>query len=151
MQISVIAVGRLRPGPEKDLVDTYSNRIKWPLSFIEVEERRPIKGPERMRVEAELITKALPANATIIALDERGRDLNSPEFAKVIEGFGDAGANHIAFIIGGADGLQADLRERAKRKICFGRMTWPHMMVRAMLTEQIYRAGCILSGHPYHK
>lgn len=151
MEISIVAVGRLRPGPELDLVNTYLGRISWPVTFIEVEERRPLKGPERMRAEAELILKALPPGALIVALDERGEVMDSPAFAHKLGQWQDNGQGHIAFIIGGADGLAPQLRDKAKLSLCFGRMTWPHMLVRVLLAEQIYRATCILSHHPYHK
>jgi 23S rRNA (pseudouridine1915-N3)-methyltransferase len=151
MDISIVAVGRLRLGPEKTLIDTYLKRLAWPVTITEVEERRPIKGPERMRAEAELILKALPQDALVIALDERGQLLDSPEFAEKIRHWQDNGQSRIAFVIGGADGLTAEIRDRAQLLLSFGRMTWPHMMVRAMLSEQIYRAASILANHPYHK
>jgi 23S rRNA (pseudouridine1915-N3)-methyltransferase len=151
MEITIVAVGRLRPGPEGDLIDTYRRRISWPVKIIEVEERRPLKSPERMRAEAELILKALPSSALIIALDERGEMLDSLGFAEKLRQWQDNSQNKIVFIIGGADGLAPEIRERAELTLCFGRMTWPHMLVRALLAEQIYRATCILNHHPYHK
>ena len=151
MEISIVAVGRLRPGPEQDLIKTYLGRISWPVHLIEVDERRPIKGPERMRAEAELILKALPPGVPLVALDERGEMHDSAAFAGKLRHWQDNGQSHIAFIIGGADGLAQELRDKANLMLCFGRMTWPHMLVRAMLTEQIYRATCILNHHPYHK
>lgn len=151
MEISIVAVGRLRPGPEQELIKTYLGRMSWQVNIIEVEERRPIKGLERMRAEAELITKALPPGALIVALDERGQMLDSVSFAEKLGQWQDLGQHKIAFIIGGADGLADELRKRADLILCFGRMTWPHMLVRALLAEQIYRATCILNNHPYHK
>lgn len=151
MQISIVAVGRLRPGPEKELIETYLRRLSWPVNFIEVEEKRPIKGPERMRAEAELLARAIPESAAVVALDERGQILDSNGFAEKIRHWQDTGAGHIAFVIGGADGLDETIRTRAQLQLSFGRMTWPHMMVRAMLAEQIYRAASIMANHPYHK
>lgn len=151
-QVSIVAVGRLRPGPEKALIETYLRRLSWPVNFIEVEEKRPIKGPERMRAEADLLARAIPESASaVIALDERGQIMDSAGFAEKLRHWQDTGASHIAFVIGGADGLDTAIRARAQLLLSFGRMTWPHMMVRAMLTEQLYRAASIMANHPYHK
>ena len=151
MRLSIIAVGRAKRGPERDLYEFYAGRTGWPLSLIEVEERRPLSGDERKSREADLITAKIPNGAILVALDERGEDLTSRKFAKLLGDWQDAGTSDIAFVIGGADGLAEELRGKARQMIRFGRATWPHMLVRPMLAEQIYRARQILDGHPYHR
>ncbi len=151
MQITVLSVGRLKKGPEKQQIDTYLKRCPWPVSVIEVEERRPVRGPERMAREADLILKALPDGSHVIALDERGRAMTSGDFAHMIRDRRDQGLSHLAFLICGADGYDPKVKARADMLLSLGVMTWPHMMARVLLCEQLYRASCILSGHPYHK
>lgn len=155
MQVTLITVGRLKKGPELQLIETYRKRCPWPITFIEVEERRPITGSERMAREGELILKALNAQGQgqryVIALDERGRSMRSPKFADLIQTRQDAGLQNLIFLIGGADGYDPKVKEQADVLLSLGDMTWPHMMARVMLVEQLYRASCILAGHPYHK
>ena len=104
-----------------------------------------------MGAEAELLARVLPAGALIVAMDERGRTLTSPQFAEQIARWRDSGRQDVAFLIGGADGLAPDLRARADASISLGAMVWPHMLVRVMLAEQLYRAATILAGSPYHR
>ncbi|CUH23190.1 Ribosomal RNA large subunit methyltransferase H [Jannaschia seosinensis] len=152
MRIHLIAVGRLRRGPEKALVDDYLDRFAKagrglglpPVTLQEVETRGG------MAAEAGAIAKALPAGAACVILDERGRQLSSPDFAERIGAWRD-GARDVAFVIGGADGLDPALRDGADLAISFGAMVWPHMLVRVMLAEQLYRAASILAGGPYHR
>ncbi len=118
-----------------------------PLSVHEVEDKKNA-GPE---AEAELLSRALPQGAVIVAMDERGKTPNSPEFADHLARWRDAGRADVAFVIGGADGLTPALRDRADMSLSFGRMVWPHMLVRVMLAEQLYRAASILAGAPYHR
>jgi 23S rRNA (pseudouridine1915-N3)-methyltransferase len=155
MRLHVCAVGRLRTGPERMLTDDYMQRFNrsarplglGPLTEHEVEDR---KGGG-MSAEAELLARILPAGAVIVALDERGQTLSSPELAQRLADWRDAGRQDLAFVIGGADGLAPALRDRADLALSFGRLVWPHMLVRVMLAEQIYRAATILSGSPYHR
>jgi 23S rRNA (pseudouridine1915-N3)-methyltransferase len=155
MRLQVCAVGRLRTGPERVLADDYLQRFNrtarplglGPLTEHEVEDR---KGGG-MAAEADLLSRALPAGAVLVALDERGQMLSSPELAQRIADWRDAGRQDLAFVIGGADGLAPALRDRADLALSFGRLVWPHMLVRVMLAEQIYRAATILSGSPYHR
>ena len=155
MHLTVIAVGRLKKGPQSQQVENYLKRCPWPVKIVEVEEKRPIKGAERLSREGDLILKALSSigadNAHIIALDERGKSMRSVKFAEHIRAHQDRGVPHLIFLIGGAEGYDPRVRARADFCLSFGDMTWPHMMVRVMLVEQLYRASCILSGHPYHK
>jgi 23S rRNA (pseudouridine1915-N3)-methyltransferase len=155
MKVHICAVGRLRAGPEKDLIDDYLTRFDrtgralglGPARVVEVEDK---KGGG-MAAEAALLERALPAGALICALDERGKVETSPEFANRLGGWRDMGRSDVAFVIGGADGIAPDLRSRVDHKLSFGKMVWPHMLVRVMLSEQLYRAASILAGGPYHR
>ncbi|MEX0695849.1 MAG: 23S rRNA (pseudouridine(1915)-N(3))-methyltransferase RlmH [Rhodospirillales bacterium] len=150
MRLTLIAVGRAKRGPEQELFTSYLKRLRPPLVLLEVEEKRPLAGPELIAREAELIAEKIPAGAYLVALDERGKALSSRAFAQKMAELGDGGRD-LAFIIGGADGLASALRERADMILGFGPQTWPHMLVRVMLAEQVYRAQTILAGHPYHR
>lgn len=155
MRIHVCAVGRLRSGPERELCDDYLARFGrtgrplglGPAEIREVEDR---KGGGRA-AEAALLDRAAPAGAARVVLDERGRMLSSPDFADMLARWRDQGRSDVAFLIGGADGLDPALRKGADMAISFGPMVWPHMLARVMLTEQLYRAAAILAGTPYHR
>ena len=155
MRVHICAVGRLRAGPEKTIIDDYLTRFDrtgrglglGPARVVEVEDK---KGGG-MVAEAALLGRAIPEGAVICVLDERGKIEKSPEFARRIENWRDAGRGDIAFVIGGADGIDMLLRQKADHALSFGKMVWPHMLVRVMLTEQLYRAASILSGGPYHR
>lgn len=151
MRILLAAVGRAKAGPERALFEHYAGRLTWPLTLREVEEKRPLAVAERMAREADLLLAAVPPGAVVVALDERGRQLSSPDLAARIAGWRDAGQADLAFLIGGADGHGEAVRRRADLLLGFGAMTWPHMLVRGMLAEQLYRAQSILAGHPYHR
>lgn len=155
MRLHLCAVGRLRAGPERDLLDDYLARLDrtgrplglGPATEHEVEDR---KGGG-MAAEGLLLARAIPEGAALCVLDERGKALSSPEFAQVLAQWRDGGRQDAAFMIGGADGVDPSLRARADLAISFGRMVWPHMLVRVMLAEQLYRAATILAGSPYHR
>ncbi len=155
MRVHICAVGRLRAGPEKTLIDDYLTRFDrtgrnlglGPARVIEVDDR---KGGG-MAGEAVLLRRAIPENALICVLDERGKVETSPQFAARLGGWRDAGRGDLALVIGGADGIDPELRAEASHALSFGKMVWPHMMVRVMLAEQLYRAASILSGGPYHR
>ena len=155
MRFHLCAVGRLRGGAEADLISDYVTRFDrtgralglGPLSIVEVEDR---KGGG-MIAEAVLLRRALPKGALICCLDERGKVEPSPAFAKRLVGWRDSGRSDVAFVIGGADGIDPALRAEADHLLSFGAMVWPHMMVRVMLSEQLYRAASILAGSPYHR
>jgi 23S rRNA (pseudouridine1915-N3)-methyltransferase len=151
MKIWLAAVGRSRPGPVRALFEDYAGRLSWPFTLREVEVRKRLPPEELKRQEAALLLDAVPADARIVALDERGRNLPSEDFAARLGGWRDAGVPAVAFLIGGADGHGAEVAARADLVLALGAMTWPHMMVRAMLMEQVYRAQQILAGHPYHR
>lgn len=151
MRLTIAAVGRARPGPVRDLFDDYIGRSPWPISLREVEARKGLTGMTLRREEAALLLAAMPAGAALVVLDERGRDLDSAGFARILGRWRDESRGDVAFLIGGADGHDGSVRDRADLLLSFGRLTWPHLLARAMLAEQIYRALTILSGHPYHR
>jgi 23S rRNA (pseudouridine1915-N3)-methyltransferase len=149
LKLVVVAVGRARQGAERALWEDFSGRLAWPIRLVEVESKRP--GPGLKEREADLLLKALPEGATLVALDERGRTVTSEDFAKRLGQWQDQGVANLAFVIGGADGLAESVRARAQFLLSLGAMTWPHMLVRGLLAEQLYRADRILAGHPYHR
>lgn len=141
----------MKASPEKDLWNDYARRLKWNLTIKEVEEKKQLK-PAQMKIkEAELLLAALPKDAKFIAMDQNGSAISSIEFAKTIRGWQNDGIQDIAILIGGSNGLDKSILDKAALKIAMGSMTWPHMLARVMLLEQIYRAQCILDNHPYHK
>lgn len=151
MRIVLIAVGRCRDPSINVLVADYARRCPWPIDTVEV-VAKPNIPPARLREEeGRLLLAALPPDAAAVALDERGREMDSIAFANLLGGWRDGGRRAVALLIGGADGLSDQVRSRADIVLALGRMTWPHMLVRAMLAEQVYRAGTILAGHPYHR
>ena len=155
MRVHLVVVGRLRAGPELDLIKDYLTRFdrtgralgRGPAPVVEVEDK---KGGG-MAAEAALLEKAIPSGALICCLDERGKVMSSPDFADQLAGWRDNGRQDVAFVIGGADAIDPALRERADALLSFGKMVWPHMLVRVMLSEQLYRAASILAGAPYHR
>jgi len=155
MRVHICAMGRLRAGPEKSLVDDYLTRFDrtgrglglGPARVVEMEDK---KGGG-MAAEAVLLQRAIPQGAVICVLDERGKVETSPAFAERLGAWRDAGRGDLAFVIGGADGIDPSLRSQADHALSFGKMVWPHMLVRVMLAEQLYRAAAILSGGPYHR
>jgi len=151
MRTHLIAVGRMKAGPEKALFDHYAKRLSPGPVMREVEEKRTMPFDKRKASEAGLLLNAVPNGAIIVALDERGKTLSSKAFAKKLGTWRDDGQRDVAFVIGGADGLDEAVCQRANLVLSLGEMTWPHMLVRGLLAEQIYRAHSILSGHPYHR
>jgi len=155
MRLHLCAVGRMRAGPERALIDDYVARFDrtgralglGPMTEHEVEDKRG----GGMAAEAELLCRAVPAGALLAVLDERGRSLTSRAFAAQLARWRDEGRQDVAFAIGGADGIDPALRDRAGFALSFGAMVWPHLLVRVMLAEQIYRAATILAGGPYHR
>ncbi len=157
MHITVAAIGKARAGAEQALFDDYARRLVrsgpagLPLELAEAEERRKLSGEARRAAEAELLLARIPRAAAIIALDGRGKSLSSEDFARQLRRWRDEGVSELAFVIGGAEGLDPAVIKRARFVLSLGAMTWPHLLVRAMLAEQIYRAQSILLGHPYHR
>jgi 23S rRNA (pseudouridine1915-N3)-methyltransferase len=159
MRIVVAAVGRLKPGPDRELAERYRDRaskvgrtlgLRGP-DIIEVKESRAREAERRITEEAIALTEVLPDGAIKVVMDSRGQNATSGTFAQRIRGWRDGGGEAVGFLIGGADGLPAGLLDDADMILAFGSVTWPHQLVRIMLMEQIYRMTTILSGHPYHR
>ena len=159
MRIVVIAIGRLKQGPERDLAERYRERFDdigrklgfRGLEIHEIPESRARDATARIAEEATAISALIPDKSSIVALAARGEAIDSAAFARHLGRWRDESVPNAVFLIGGADGLSPDLRRKAKLSVAFGKATWPHQMVRVMLLEQIYRAATILSGHPYHR
>jgi 23S rRNA (pseudouridine1915-N3)-methyltransferase len=159
LRLQVLCVGRLKAGPERQLVARYSERIApaergaglGPVEVREIPESGARRPNDRKIDEALGLAALLPEGSALWALDEKGASLTSEDFARNIAQLRNGGVSTLAFAIGGADGLDESLRQRANRLISFGAMTLPHQLVRVLLLEQIYRATTILSGHPYHR
>ena len=138
MKLHIVARGKIARTPEAEMIARYAARITWPFAITELPEIGGKVAPA-------------PTPARIIALDESGLTMGSAAFAKLIEGWRDIGVREARFLIGAADGLSADERASADLVWSFGAATWPHLLVRAMLCEQLYRATSIIAGHPYHR
>jgi 23S rRNA (pseudouridine1915-N3)-methyltransferase len=159
MRISLFAVGRLKAGPEKELASRYIDRFAKAgpavglelAKQIEIAESRAANAETRKRDEAAGLEKSLPEGAVLILLDERGKSLDSEAFAELIGRYRDGGKRDMMLAIGGADGLDPELRSRADAVLNLGSMTWPHQLVRILIAEQLYRVVTILAGHPYHR
>ncbi len=155
MRMTLIAVGRSKSGPLRKIYDHYASRLgHGPLGALalkEVEERRPLSPEELKRREAALLLGAAPAGARLVALDEAGEALTSAAFAGLLGRWRDEAVRDIAFLVGGAEGLDGSVRDAAALTLSLGPMTWPHLLARALLAEQLYRAQSILTGHPYHR
>ena len=145
----LIAIGRLRDGPESELFARYNDRLRPRLRVVEVPEQR---GPALVskRKEAAALLDALPKEAFVVALDLGGTALDSESFAGCLDRWSGL-SRAVCFLIGGAEGLDGSVLRRADDTLSLGAMTWPHFLVRAMLAEQMYRAQSILGGHPYHR
>lgn len=155
MHYTLAVIGKCKPSPERELFEKYQKQLAHPLTLKECESKKR-EDAVRMEDEGQLLLaaargdKKLP-NPYIIALDERGKPMKSIRFASQLQRLEDEGHRHIVFLIGGADGHCDTVRNDANLLLSFGDATWPHMLVRAMLAEQLYRAHAILSGHPYHR
>lgn len=159
VQVSIIAVGRIKDGPERELIARYQKRfsvtgknlgLSGP-TMIELKESRATTSAQRCQDEAKRMLEAVPDGAFIVALDERGKNLSSEAFARKLQHLQEENRRALAVLIGGADGHGKDVRQQANLLLSFGQLTWPHQLVRLMLVEQLYRATTILSGHPYHR
>jgi 23S rRNA (pseudouridine1915-N3)-methyltransferase len=159
MRLVVLSIGRLKQGPERELAERYRERFDdigrklgfRGLEITEISESRARDVATRIAEEAAAISAAIPAKSAVVALDERGDNIDSSAFARHLGRWRDEQVASTIFVIGGADGLSPDLQRKAKLRMAFGSATWPHQMVRVMLLEQIYRAATILAGHPYHR
>ncbi|MFT9089130.1 MAG: 23S rRNA (pseudouridine(1915)-N(3))-methyltransferase RlmH [Acetobacter okinawensis] len=145
----LVAVGRMKDKSERALVERYLKRLRPALDIVELPDGRG-SPDEIKRREAQAILAACPAQSHVVALDEGGRTYSSVAFATVLAGW-QADARPPCFVIGGAEGLDGAVLQRADSTLSFGTLTWPHMLVRIMLVEQVYRAQAIAAGHPYHR
>ncbi|MBU6339840.1 MAG: 23S rRNA (pseudouridine(1915)-N(3))-methyltransferase RlmH [Rickettsiales bacterium] len=153
MKISIISIGKFENSPHKQVFETYLKRSKWKIELKELE----LKNAHNLSVEkikegeGTLILKALKSGSKLIALDEEGKQFDSISFSKMLADFALRGESDLSFVIGGSDGLSSEVLQKAALKISLGKMTFPHLMVRAILAEQLYRAQTIIAGHPYHR
>jgi 23S rRNA (pseudouridine1915-N3)-methyltransferase len=138
LKLHIVARGKIGRGPEADLIERYARRLTWPFAVTELPDSGGKQPP-------------IPPGTVIIAMDETGEQLTSAAFARKIEHWRDTGTRELRFLIGAADGLTTEERASASLFIAFGKATWPHMLARAMLVEQLYRATSIIAGHPYHR
>ncbi|MGB6539184.1 MAG: 23S rRNA (pseudouridine(1915)-N(3))-methyltransferase RlmH [Xanthobacteraceae bacterium] len=159
MRVIVIAVGRLKPGPERELAETYRQRAQASgralglreIEIIEIRESRARDAERRRAEESIAVANVVPERAITVILDEHGQNLDSTTLAVQLQEWRGEDRSAVCFVIGGADGLAASLRGQARLTLAFGAATWPHQLVRIMLLEQIYRAASIVTGHPYHR
>jgi len=159
MHVSIIAIGRMKAGPERELIARYQKRFAQTgknLGFsgpdiIEINESRASTADQRKADEAKKISDAIPDGAFVFVLDEFGKNISSPQFSTKIKQIQENGTRSVTFLIGGADGHGQEVLNRANFKLSFGQLTWPHQIVRLLLAEQLYRTTTILTGHPYHR
>ena len=157
LRVSLVCVGRIKAGPERELAARYLERARLTgrgigvaVAARELDESRARRAEDRRVEEAGAIRTAVGPDTSLVVLDETGETIDSDAFAALLDG-ARAGGRALALVIGGPDGFDPALREAALRRIAFGAMTWPHQLVRIMASEQIYRAVTILAGHPYHR
>ncbi len=159
MRILVAAIGRLKRGPETELSERYRKRAAQTgrqlglrdVEIIEIRESRADDAGKRMLEESIALANVIPQGAAVVLLDARGENVDSASLAAKLAQWRAADRPAVAFLIGGPDGLAANLREKAELRLAFGAATWPHQLVRVMLLEQLYRAATMLTGHPYHR
>jgi len=159
MRLIVAAIGRLKAGPERELAERFRDRVAKAgravglrdIEIVEIRESRAQETAKRVLEESIALANLVSERAVMVALDARGENLGSDAFTGALRGWRDAGRPAAVFCIGGADGLGAEVRERADLTLAFGSATWPHQLVRIMLLEQLYRAVTMLAGHPYHR
>lgn len=151
MQVTIAAIGKMKASAEQDILNQYIKQLPWSVTIKEIDIKKNLSGDQLKSAEAEKLLQACTSAHRLIALDERGKSLGSEALAKQIGDWQQDGCSHLGVIIGGADGLDVSVRQKADLILSFGAMTWPHMMVRAMLSEQLYRTHTILTGHPYHR
>lgn len=159
MRIVVIAVGRLKQGPERELSEDYRRRVRAigqrlsvrEIEIIEIRESRAAEAERRRIEESIAVANVIPEGAATVILDQHGENLDSAALAALLQKWRTQDRPAICFVVGAADGLAASLFERAQLRLAFGAATWPHQLVRIMLLEQLYRAASIIAGHPYHR
>jgi 23S rRNA (pseudouridine1915-N3)-methyltransferase len=158
MKVTIVAVGRLKAGPERELANRYlerakaaGKRLQFDFAVREVPESQAGSATVRKDQEAAGILGPAPTKSILVTLDQAGQSVDSKRLAAMLADWRDDGAMEVLFAIGGADGLARQVLDAARLRLSFGAMTWPHQMARIMMAEQCYRAVTILSGHPYHR
>lgn len=159
MKITIAAIGRLKRGPEQELLERYRARSQSvgrslglsDIQIFESSESQAQTPEQRKSQEAEALLNLARNASVLICMDETGSDLTSHQFSQMLSGWREEGTRELAFLIGGADGLDSGVRSKAQLSLRLGKMTWPHQIARILLMEQIYRATTILTGHPYHR
>ncbi len=145
MKITLGVIGKCKPtSPEGEIIKRYQERLKWQLTIKE-------KDNATQEEEAKFLQSCIAPSAKVVVLDERGKNMTSPELASILESWMTAGTSEICFLIGGADGHLEETRQKADLILSFGKLTLPHILMRAVLCEQIYRAETIINHHPYHR
>jgi 23S rRNA (pseudouridine1915-N3)-methyltransferase len=159
MRVSVLAIGRLKAGPETELCERYRKRALQAgrqlglkdIEIVEIRESRADSPDKRQLEEAIALSNVIPEGAAVVVLDETGESLGSAGLTEKVRLWRDEGRPALVFVVGGPDGLARSIRDKAHLILAFGAATWPHQLARIMLLEQIYRAVTILAGHPYHR
>lgn len=152
MQVTLAAIGKSKGRSLHHLLfEDYAKRLPWKIEVKEFEEKKPLSTDARKEKEAEFLLNATASCHRRIALDERGKNLTSPELSQTIAGWQEQGCSHLGIIIGGQDGLAPSLYTQANLLLSLGKLTWPHMLVRPLIAEQLYRCYTIQTGHPYHR
>lgn len=153
MRVTILSIGKFENSPHKAVFENYLKRLKWKVELKEIDLKNSTNmgADEKKKGEAELILKTLKPSSRLIACDENGKQFKSRDFAKLLSEYALRGDSDITFVIGGSDGLGEEILKKAVLKISFGLATLPHLMVRSVLVEQLYRAQTIIEGHPYHR
>ena len=153
MRVTILSIGKFENSPHKAVFENYLKRLKWKVELKEFDLKNSnnLSSEVKKREESELLLKALKANSKLIACDENGKQFKSRDFAKILSESAIRGDSDLTFVIGGSDGLAEEILKKAALKISFGLATLPHLMVRSVLVEQLYRAQTIIEGHPYHR
>ena len=151
MRVSILAIGKNRQGVFKDLYEFYAKRIQWEIQLVEVEIRKTLDWKKQRLNETKKLLSSAPKGSHIVILDESGKLLTSRALSNWINNQVDNGAKDVSFLIGGSHGLDLSSISSPSLTISLGRVTWPHLMIRGMIAEQLYRAQQILKNHPYHR
>lgn len=151
MHCIILAIGKWKAGPQKALFEHYAQRSPWKITLRELDPKKPLQGDALKQKEAELLLDACEGIDALWALDETGSEITSAALSQKLSTLRDNGSRTLGIVIGGASGLHASVRHRMSFTLSLGRCTWPHLLVRGLIAEQLYRAQMILSGHPYHR
>ena len=151
MKISIISIGKIKKSPELDIINKYNQRLMHKIKFHEIADIKSNNKSQAQKLYRESILNILPSNSILVVLDEKGENINTQTLATKLSNFNDIPNKSIFFAIGGAYGFDKEIKDKANLVLSLGKLTWPHMLARAMIVEQIYRCIQILDNHPYHK